>query len=66
VARAVFRLRGRSPLDITGVSTEVYGQGRRVAPRPRRSVLDLAKLRTTGFEPEDAAAALERYVRGLA
>ena len=66
VARAVFRLRGRSPLDVTGVSTEVYGQGRNLAPRPRHSVLDLARLRGTGFEPEDAATALERYVRGLA
>jgi hypothetical protein len=25
--------------------------------------MDLAKLRATGFEPEDARLALERYVR---
>ena len=66
VARAVFRLGGRFPMDVVGVSTEVYGRGRTLAPRPRHSVLDLAKLRATGFEPEHAASALERYVRGLA
>ncbi len=68
VARAVFRLAGRDESDVTPTSTAAYaqqhGQGKQLAPRPLHSVLDLAKLRATGFEPEDAMAALERYVRG--
>ncbi|GGO79085.1 sugar nucleotide-binding protein [Nocardioides deserti] len=68
VARAVFRLAGRDESDVTPTSTAAYakeyGQGKQLAPRPLHSVLDLAKLRATGFEPEDAMTALERYVRG--
>jgi hypothetical protein len=30
----VFRLRGRSPEDVTPVSTQVYADEREVAPRP--------------------------------
>jgi dTDP-4-dehydrorhamnose 3,5-epimerase len=44
------------------VSTEQYAAGRPLAPRPRNSVLDLAKLQATGFEPEDAMRALTRYL----
>jgi dTDP-4-dehydrorhamnose reductase len=62
VAKAVFQLSGRSDGDVTPVSTETYGQGRALAPRPRNSVLDLAKITATGFEPEDALSALERYL----
>ncbi|WP_207619677.1 bifunctional dTDP-4-dehydrorhamnose 3,5-epimerase family protein/NAD(P)-dependent oxidoreductase [Nocardioides sp. IC4_145] len=64
VARAVFRLAGREESDVTSTSTAAYSHGKQLAPRPLDSVLDLAKLRATGFEPEDAMAALERYVRG--
>jgi len=63
VARAVFELSGRSPADVTPVTTEEYFAGKDLAPRPLHSVLDLAKLRATGFAPEDAQTALERYVR---
>jgi dTDP-4-dehydrorhamnose 3,5-epimerase len=62
VARAVFELSGRAAGDVTPVSTEAYFAGKELAPRPLRSVMDLAKLRATGFEPEDALTALERYV----
>jgi dTDP-4-dehydrorhamnose reductase len=62
VARAVFELSGRSADDVTGVTTEEYFAGKEMAPRPLHSVMDLAKLRATGFEPEDARVALERYV----
>jgi len=62
VARAVFVLSGRSTDDVTAVTTEEYFAGKELAPRPLRSVMDLAKLRATGFEPEDARTALERYV----
>lgn len=65
VARAVFRFSGRSVLDVTGTTTEAYTAGRTLAARPPHSVLDLNRLRRTGFEPEDAVVALERYLRGV-
>ncbi|MCR6032195.1 sugar nucleotide-binding protein [Nocardioides sp. zg-579] len=66
VARAVFRLSGRAESDVSPTSTAAYGAGKQLAPRPLGSVLDLAKLRATGFEPEDAMVALERYVAAQA
>jgi dTDP-4-dehydrorhamnose 3,5-epimerase len=62
VAKAVFELCGRSADDITPVSTEEYFADKELAPRPLRSVMDLSKLRATGFEPEDAMSALEKYL----
>ncbi|WP_134766797.1 sugar nucleotide-binding protein [Nocardioides sp. 1609] len=61
VARRVFALSGRDAGDVTATTTAEYAVGRAMAPRPAHSAFDLAKLRATGFEPEDAAAALERY-----
>ena len=58
VAKAVFELSGRSADDVSPVTTEEYFAGKDLAPRPLRSVLDLTKLRATGFEPEDAMTAL--------
>jgi dTDP-4-dehydrorhamnose reductase len=46
------------------VTTEAYGAGKQLAPRPEHSSLDLAKLRATGFVPEDASVALRRYLGG--
>ena len=60
-AREVFRLTGREPDDVRRTSTEAYSVGNSLAPRPRHSTLDLAKLRTTGLEPEDGFTALARY-----
>jgi dTDP-4-dehydrorhamnose 3,5-epimerase len=62
VARRVFALSGRDPADVTEVTTAEYGAGRAMAPRPLLSTMALDKLRATGFEPEDAAVALERYI----
>ncbi|HEX6149313.1 bifunctional dTDP-4-dehydrorhamnose 3,5-epimerase family protein/NAD(P)-dependent oxidoreductase, partial [Nocardioides sp.] len=62
VAQRVFELCGRDPDDVVPVSTEEYATGSSPAPRPRRSGLNLAKLRSTGFEPESASAALDRYL----
>lgn len=61
LAREVFGLCGRDPADVSPVSTREYAAGRDVAPRPASSVLDLAKIGATGFEPEDAIVALRRY-----
>ncbi|MQW78113.1 sugar nucleotide-binding protein [Nocardioides sp. dk4132] len=61
LAREVFRLAGRPADDVTPVSTEAYGEGKAMAPRPRHSVLDLSKLEATGFTPQDQLAALRDY-----
>jgi dTDP-4-dehydrorhamnose 3,5-epimerase/reductase len=62
VAKAVFELSGRSGEEVSTVTTEKYAEGKDLAPRPLHSVMDLSKLRATGFEPEDARVALARYL----
>ena len=65
IAKAVFDLCGRSPGDVTPVTTEEYYAGKDgLSPRPLRSVMDLGKIEATGFVPEDATVALERYLAG--
>lgn len=61
VAKAVYELSGRSPDDVTEVTSEEYAAGKDLAPRPQSGALDLTRIRTTGFEPEDALEALRRY-----
>jgi dTDP-4-dehydrorhamnose 3,5-epimerase len=67
VAQAVFERSGRSAADVSGTSTASYADGvlaggNPFAPRPLRSAMSLEKLRATGFEPEDALVALDRYL----
>lgn len=64
VARAVFRLTGHDPARVIGVSTRDYFASASVpiAPRPASSMLDLTKIRATGFEPAVAATSLARYL----
>jgi dTDP-4-dehydrorhamnose reductase len=57
----VFLLCGRDPAEVTAVTTQAYAAGREVARRPQHSTLSLEKILATGFEPEDAMTALERY-----
>jgi dTDP-4-dehydrorhamnose reductase len=40
IARDVFEAEGRDRSDVTGVSTETYGEGKALAPRPRHSAHD--------------------------
>lgn len=67
IAQAVFERSGRSADDVSGTSTTAYAegvlaQGNPFAPRPLNSAMSLEKIRATGFEPEDAMAALDRYL----
>ncbi|QIK75264.1 sugar nucleotide-binding protein [Nocardioides piscis] len=67
IARAVFERSGRSVDDVSETTTEAYAagvldKGQPFAPRPLRSAMSLAKIRATGFEPEDALTALDRYL----
>ncbi|MGI3781821.1 MAG: sugar nucleotide-binding protein [Janthinobacterium lividum] len=64
IAREVFVLRGQPATSVIPVSAAEYGQGKQLAPRPRLSTLDLARLEATGFVPEDAGTALRRYLPG--
>jgi dTDP-4-dehydrorhamnose 3,5-epimerase len=62
IAADVFELTGADRSDVSGVSTEEYFQGKAAAPRPLNSVLDLNKLKSTGFQPRNAREALESYL----
>jgi dTDP-4-dehydrorhamnose reductase len=63
VAAAVFEVRGRSADDVTRVSTaEYFADKPAAAPRPRNSVLDLAKIEAAGFSPRDWRTALTEYL----
>jgi dTDP-4-dehydrorhamnose reductase len=61
LAQEIFELGGRSRDDVTPVTTEQYAEGKQVARRPLGGVLDLSRLRSTGYEPEDQLTALRAY-----
>ena len=63
IAAEVFALTGHDAGRVCPVSTAEYvGDADDVAPRPMRSVLDLARIRATGFTPPDQFAALRRHL----
>ncbi len=63
IAQAVYRLCGRDASDVTATTTAAYFADKpEASPRPLNSAMSLAKIEATGFVPEDAMAALERYV----
>ncbi|MEE1617826.1 bifunctional dTDP-4-dehydrorhamnose 3,5-epimerase family protein/NAD(P)-dependent oxidoreductase [Brachybacterium sp. J153] len=70
IAKQVFALAGHDSERVTPVATADYYavQGRAegdgtIAPRPRGSALDLARLEATGFAVRDQLVALEAYLR---
>jgi dTDP-4-dehydrorhamnose 3,5-epimerase len=65
LARQVFVARGRAADAVTPVTTEEYGKGKSLAPRPRNSVLDLTKIKASGFVPVDGRQALDDYLARL-
>jgi dTDP-4-dehydrorhamnose reductase len=65
VAALVFVARGRDADSVRRVTTQEYGAGKALAPRPRHSVLNLDKITGTGFRPVDATEALHQYLKGL-
>ncbi|MFI2562888.1 sugar nucleotide-binding protein [Paenarthrobacter sp. NPDC018779] len=64
IARDVYRLRGVDPGLVSPVSTEEYAKPG-MSPRPRRSVLDLGRIKAAGFVPPEAQVRLKEYVQGL-
>ncbi|WP_414727690.1 sugar nucleotide-binding protein [Zafaria cholistanensis] len=63
IAAEVYAATGHDPAAVTGVSTAEYFAGKQAAPRPANSVLDLSKIRSTGFEPEDQLVRLREYLQ---
>lgn len=64
IARRVFELTGHDAARVTPVTTDEYfaAAAGPVAPRPRNSLLDLTKIRSTGFQPADTDALLAAYL----
>ena len=62
IASDVYELSGRPRTAVTGVSTEEYFKGKLAAPRPLNSVLDLTKVKNSGFKPRSARDVLETYL----
>jgi dTDP-4-dehydrorhamnose 3,5-epimerase len=63
IAQAVYRLSGRDASDVTATTTAAYFADKpEASPRPLNSAMSLAKIEATGFVPEDAMVALERYL----
>ncbi len=65
IAREVFAARGRPENAVTGVTTEAYGAGKSLAPRPRHSALALDKIIATGFRPRSGPERLREYLARL-
>ena len=66
IAQAVYRLAGRDASDVTATTTAAYFADKpEASPRPLNSAMSLAKIEATGFVPEDATVALERYVSAV-
>jgi dTDP-4-dehydrorhamnose reductase len=64
ITREVFKLAGFFSLTVTDTTTvEYYADKAGVAPRPLSSVLDLAKLQSTGFISNDWDADLQSYIQ---
>ncbi|WP_026460478.1 sugar nucleotide-binding protein [Schaalia suimastitidis] len=65
IAAEVYTLVGKDPSMVIPITTDEYFHGQTVAPRPLNSVLDLSKLKQTGFAPEDASLRIAEYVASL-
>ncbi|WP_427018620.1 sugar nucleotide-binding protein [Pseudarthrobacter sp. P1] len=62
IAADVYELSGADRSAVSGVSTAEYFAGKSAAPRPLNSVLDLAKIKATGFAPAAGSARLAGYL----
>ncbi len=64
IAKEVYELSGKSKDDVTPISTEEYYKDKEgIAPRPLKSMLNLDKIKTTGFSPRDWREALQEYLK---
>ncbi|MBW3568509.1 NAD(P)-dependent oxidoreductase [Candidatus Parcubacteria bacterium] len=64
ITRAIFAELGRDDLSVSNTTTEEYYAGKSgIAPRPLQSTLDLAKIKTAGFNPSAWQEELKSYLR---
>lgn len=63
ITRAIFKELGRDDLTVTNTTTEQYYAGKTdIARRPLQSTLDLSKIESTGFKPNDWHEDLKQYI----
>ncbi|CCQ45568.1 DTDP-4-dehydrorhamnose 3,5-epimerase domain protein [Pseudarthrobacter siccitolerans] len=62
IAADVYEISGQPRSAVTGVSSEEYFKGKTAAPRPLNSVLDLTKVKNSGFKPRPSRDVLEKYL----
>ena len=63
IAAKVFELTGHEPDNVTGVTTAEYFDGKEgIAPRPLWSMLNLSKIESTGFTPENWETRIAEYL----
>jgi dTDP-4-dehydrorhamnose reductase/dTDP-4-dehydrorhamnose 3,5-epimerase len=62
IAADVYEMTGVEREAVTGVSTAEYFKGKTAAPRPLNSVLDLTRIKATGFHPAPAEKRLRQYL----
>ena len=62
IAKLVYE---HDPKKVTGISTLDYCQGKCIASRPLQSVLDLHKIKATGFQPCDWRTMFIEYLTEL-
>ncbi|WP_066292690.1 sugar nucleotide-binding protein [Arthrobacter sp. B6] len=62
IAADVYELTGAERDAVTGVSTAEYFNGKSAAPRPLNSLLDLSRLKASGFHPQPAEKRLREYL----
>ena len=62
IAQRVFELTGRSASEVAPTTTQEYGAGKSLAPRPRHSALNLDRIKATGFAPPTTEDALVAYL----
>jgi dTDP-4-dehydrorhamnose reductase len=66
VAKAIYELSGKDPSLVSPISTEEYFKDFDfAAPRPANSTLDLKKIESAGFTPEDWQVKLKEYLEDL-
>ena len=65
IAVQVFLSRSRPAAAVRRVSTQAYGEGRSLAPRPQHSMLALDKITAAGFSPRDGGQQLAEYLVSL-
>lgn len=67
IAKKTYELTGHNPDAVTPVTTEEYyakqvEEGKVIAPRPLQSMLNIAKIQSTGFAPRRWDEALQEYI----